>query len=204
MSRKQQNSFKESKRAPGRPRRPAIEASILAVTLRLLGEMGYSRMSIDQIALEAGISKPAIYRRWTGKADLATAAIRSLQLSEPPVDTGSARGDLIGVLENFRKSLLRPNGMSLVGTVLAEENHTPDLLALFRERLVKPRRASLRAVLERARKEIRRGVDIDAAVNALVGAVYAHYLADPRISPDFILQVVNIVWEGVRRPILKK
>jgi AcrR family transcriptional regulator len=166
--------------------------------------MGYSRMSIDQIALEAGISKPAIYRRWTGKADLATAAIRSLQLSEPPVDTGSARGDLIGILENFRKSLLRPNGMSLVGTVLAEENHTPDLLALFRERLVKPRRASLRAVLERARKEIRRGVDIDAAVNALVGAVYAHYLADPRISPDFILQVVNIVWEGVRRPILKK
>ncbi len=156
-------------------------------------------MSLDAVAAEAGVSKPTIYRRWSSKADLATAALRTIQTGEPAVETGSSAGDLVAVLQNFSRSLLRPNGMSLIGTVLAEEAHTPELLALFRERLVVHRRAQIHQILRRAQrnKELRPGVSLDAAVNMLVGAFYARYLATSTVPPGFSKELVEIVWKGL-------
>jgi len=159
-------------------------------------------MSLDSVAAEAGASKPTLYRRWATKADLATAALRFLQLSEPAPEGGSSLEALVGILENFRRSLLRPNGMSLVGTVLAEEHLTPELLARFRVRLVLPRRKMLRAVLERAREhgELRPAVDCDAVASLLVGGFYARYLAASTVSARYPAKLVRIVWEGIGRP----
>ena len=186
----------------GRPRDKETERRILEVTVRLLAEEGYSRMSIDGVAAAAAVSKPTIYRRWSGKADLATAAICTIRLAEPEVSTGSTVGDLTAALQNFSRSLLRPNGMALVGTVLAEEGHTPELLALFRERLVMPRRTIIRGILERARRhrELRPGVDLDAAVSMLVGAFYARYLATSNVPSRFAQTIVGTVWTGICKP----
>lgn len=158
-------------------------------------------MSMDAVAAEAGASKPTLYRRWPSKADLATAAIRTIQLAEAPYDTGSTRGDLEAVLSNFSRSLLRPNGLSLIGTVLAEEEHTPELIRLFRERIVAPRRAMLRTILERARKqkELRPAADIEAAINLLIGSFYAQYLAASAVPKDFPQRIVAIVWPGIAK-----
>jgi AcrR family transcriptional regulator len=188
-------------RLPGRPRDPETERRILDVALAELARDGYSRMTLDSVAAAAGVSKPTIYRRWSSKADLATAAIETLRLLEPKVDAGSTVGDLTGTIENFIRSLMRPNGMSLIGTVLAEEGHTPELLRLFRERLVVPRRQTLRTILEQAKKrgELRPDVSLDAAVAMLVGAVYARYLASSQVPPRFAREVVEIVWAGVRK-----
>jgi AcrR family transcriptional regulator len=187
--------------APGRPRDPEVEQKILAVTLRQLAEGGYSRMSVDGVATEAGVSKPTIYRRWAHKADLVTAALRTIQIAEPPVTAESTVDQLTSILKNFRRSLLRPNGMSLVGTVLAEEHHTPELLALFRERIVEPRRRTLRSALQRARRrrELRAGADVEVAVASLVGSVYGRYLAGPDVPADWPQRVVAVVWRGIAR-----
>ena len=186
----------------GRPRDKETERRILEVTVRLLAEEGYSRMSIDGVAAAAGVSKPTIYRRWSGKADLATAAICTIRLTEPAISTGSTVGDLTAALQNFSRSLLRPNGMALVGTVLAEERHTPELLALFRERLVMPRRTIIRGILERARRHrgLRPGVDLDVSVSMLVGAFYARYLATSNVPSRFAQTIVGTVWTGICKP----
>ena len=186
----------------GRPRDKETERRILEVTVRLLAEEGYSRMSIDGVAAAAGVSKPTIYRRWSGKADLATAAICTIRLAEPEISTGSTVGDLTAALQNFSRSLLRPNGMALVGTVLAEERHTPELLALFRERLVMPRRTIIRGILERARRHrgLRPGVDLDVSVSMLVGAFYARYLATSNVPSRFAQTIVGTVWTGICKP----
>jgi hypothetical protein len=91
--------------------------------------------------------------------------------------------------------------MALIGAILSEESHSPELLALFRQRIVAPRRRMLSAVLERARQrgELREKADIDAAVNLLVGAFYARYLQQSKIPYGYPAQLVSIVWEGVRR-----
>lgn len=192
-------SASDEGKPPGRPRNPETESRILQAALRQLAEDGYSRMSLDAVAAEARVSKPTMYRRWVSKADMATAALRTIQLSEPPVDTGSTVGDLAGTLRNFSRSLLRPNGMALIGTVLAEEAHTPELLRLFRERIVAPRRAMLKTILERAaqRGELRLGVDVDCVVNMLVGAFYARYLATSKIPSNFPAELAETIWGGI-------
>jgi hypothetical protein len=92
--------------------------------------------------------------------------------------------------------------MSLIGTVLAEEGHTPELLALFRERIVAPRRQMIKSILLRAKqnKELRPSVNLDTAVNMLVGAFYARYLANAAVPRAFPRKLVNILWHGIARP----
>ena len=179
-----------TKKRRGRPRDPELDERILDTALALLARDGYRRMSVDAVAAEAGVTKPTIYRRWPSKAELATAALTRLQQSEASVaEDASTLERLIGVLSNFRKSLLRPNGPAMIGTILAEEKHTPELVALFRQRLVGGRRRQLRAILDEARErgEIRDDADLDATVNMLVGSFYARYLARgavPRAGPE--------------------
>ncbi|MFN7951263.1 MAG: TetR/AcrR family transcriptional regulator [bacterium] len=191
-----------SRPAPrGRPRNPSTDHAILAAAQRLLAERGYPRMSLDEVATAAGVTKPTIYLRFRSKADLATAAVAAIQAQEPPASSGDGRADLIAVLRHFQRGLLRPNGMALLGAVLAEERDTPELIARFRERLVAPRRAMVRAVLESARErgEIAAEADVDAVVNLLIGCYYARYLVGEPIPRDWPERVVGTVWSGIRR-----
>ena len=186
-------------RGPGRPRSEHVDDAILAAARAELAAHGYARMSVDAVAARAGVSKPTIYLRHPTKADLATAAIASMRVQPRPAPTDDLRADLIAHLRLLRSGLERPNGMAMLGTVLAEENDTPELLALFRERLVVPRRRELRRVLEAARDrgELRPEANIDAAVNALVGAFFARYLAGDSLGGRFVSTVVDTVLQGV-------
>jgi type VI protein secretion system component VasK len=87
----------------------------------------------------------------------------------------------------------------MVGTVLAEEHHTPELFAEFRRRLVEPRRQMLRGVLERAqvRGELAAEADLETAVNMLVGSYYANYLAG-RVPRDWARRAVELTLDGLR------
>jgi AcrR family transcriptional regulator len=183
----------------GRPRCPETDERILKATLQQLADVGYTRMSVDAVASMAATTKPTIYRRWPSKEELAIAAIAHLQADQQPKPTGSTREDLIALLRDFRKKLLRPNGMAMIGTLLAEEHHTPQLLTLFREKIVAPRREGVLAILRAAkeRKELAADADLEAAVNMLVGSFYACYLAGSRIPSNWPERVVDIVMAPV-------
>ena len=110
-------------------------------------------MSVDAVAVEAGVTKPTIYRRYPSKTDLAAAALEHLAASRDasaPAPTGDLRRDLIAHLRHFRAGIDRPFGIALVGTVLAEEHDTPELLDLYRRVIVRPRRRMVRADFEAA------------------------------------------------------
>jgi AcrR family transcriptional regulator len=190
----------EGVRAPGRPRSAGVDEAILAAALAELGERGYARMSVDAVAARAGVSKPTVYLRHRTKAALATAAIASMRTQPRPEPTADLRADLVAHLRLLRAGLERPNGMAMFGTVLAEETETPELLALFRERLVAPRRRELRAVLEAARDrgDVRRDANLEVAVSALVGAFFARYLAGDSFGGRFVTTLVDTVLDGLR------
>jgi AcrR family transcriptional regulator len=187
-------------RPPGRPRSAEAEEAILATALRHLAEHGYARMSMDAIAADAGTTKPTIYRRWPGKEELAVAALARFQAQDQPTPTGDTAADLETLLRDFQKKLLRPNGMAMIGTLLAEESHTPKLLALFREKIVAPRRAGLLKILKAARDrgELAGDADLEAAVNLLVGSFYARYLSGDGIPRDWAARVVRLVLRALQ------
>jgi AcrR family transcriptional regulator len=160
---------------------------------------GYARMSVDAVAAEAGVSKPTLYLRYPSKAALATAALAHVREQTAPQETGDTRADLVALLRHFRVGVDRPFGMAMIGTVLAEEHHTPELFAEFRKRLVEPRRRMLRGVLERAqlRGEFAGDADLETAVNMLVGSYYAAYLATTPIPRDWPERAVDLVLDGL-------
>jgi AcrR family transcriptional regulator len=183
----------------GRPRSEAADRAILEAALALMAREGYARMSVDAVALQAGVSKPTLYLRYPSKAALATAALAHAREQTAPRESGDTRADLVALLRHFRAGVERPFGMALVGTVLAEEHHTPELFAQFQKRLVEPRRRMLRGVLERAqaRGEIAAAADVETAVSMLVGSYYAGHLAGGRLPRDWPRRAVDLILAGL-------
>ena len=159
-----------------------------------MSRVGYVRMNLDAVAARAGTTKPTLYSRYPSKAALATAALEHMRLGTPrPPLSGDVRRDLIEELDRFRQGALRPYGMSMLGTVLAEEHENPELLQLFREHVIVPRRQNLRRILRAARKngQLADGADIELGITMLVGSLYAAYTAGSAVSRDWATRVVD-------------
>jgi AcrR family transcriptional regulator len=185
--------------ARGRPRSEAVDRALLAAARDLLAERGYARTTVDAVAARAGVGKAAIYRRYRDMPDLVAAAVSELPQLRVAPDTGSARGDAVALLRDFRRAIERFAGMVMVGTMLAEEPHSPELLERFRERVIGPRRALMRAVLARGvqRGELRAGADLELAADMLAGAYFARHLAGLRLPRDWAERVVDAALDGL-------
>jgi AcrR family transcriptional regulator len=185
--------------AIGRPRDDGIDRAVIAATLRHLGEHGYGGLSIAAIAAESGTTRTAIYLRWPSKADLVTAAVADLAFEVRVPETDDAFADLVALVDEFVRSNQRTRGMALIGALLVEERRQPELVALFRERLLRPRRARIRAVLERARDDglIDADADLALAENLFTGAWYAHTLTGNPTPRDWAPRLVRLIWRAL-------
>ncbi len=86
---------------PKRRRGAVLEQALLEAAWAELGEHGYAGFTMEAVAARAGTSTPVLYRRWPGRRDLATAALR-FKADQNPIslpDTGSLRTDLMAYLQ---------------------------------------------------------------------------------------------------------
>ncbi len=171
---------------------------MLEAARRHLAQHGYEAMSVALVAQEAGTTRQAVYRRWPTKADLATAAVAAMSRAAERAPTDDPYADLVAELEAFRRGVSRPDGVSLVGTMLLRSTD-PELVQHYRERIVTPRRARLRAILERARNAGLVDVDgdIETALNVFTGTWYARALAGDAPTPRWADRVASLVWRGL-------
>ena len=183
-------------RAAGRPRNPGLDRAILAAAERQLRELGYARMSLESVAAAAGTTVPSVRRRFRDKAGLAASVIGSLRIADLPAATGAPRARALAILRNFHDNLRRPDSLAIVGTLLAEERHHPELLGTFRSRLVEPRRALLRDALADAIEsgELPRSADPEVLASMLIGSFYARYLAASVIPDDWAERTLQQAW----------
>ena len=160
-------------------------------------------MSVEGVASEAGVGKTTIYRRYASKEELVAAALGTLRDDLGPLpDTGDIRTDLVEMILQNRRALQQGPGFALIGALLVEERRSPELLELLRERLLRPRREEAIMVLQRGvdRGEIRTDVDLDLAVQAMVGAVFMRHIFGAPESRERIEQTVDTVWNGLAGP----
>lgn len=182
-----------SRTRAGRPRREGLDQAILDAALDEMARVGYSRMSLESVARQAGTTKPTIYTRWPSKAAVAAAALESLRQRTPRHPSGDVRADLIEELTLLRNGALRANGMMMLGAVLVEQHENPELLRLFRKHVVEPRRENLRRVLRAGREagQLHPDANIELAITMLVGSLYAAYMAGKRTPRNWPEQVVD-------------
>src|SRR5689334_10304057 len=74
------------RRRHGSRRDPAIDSAVLDAARTLLAQRGYAATTIDLIAATAGVSRPAVYRRWKSKAQLVHEAVFPDLGPQPPED----------------------------------------------------------------------------------------------------------------------
>jgi AcrR family transcriptional regulator len=94
---------------PQRRRGEALETALLDAAWAELSERGYDELTIDAVATRAGTSRAVLYRRWPSKQDLVLATLSEYvrkDFVEAP-DTGSLRGDVIGLLKLANKLRVR-------------------------------------------------------------------------------------------------
>src|SRR2546428_11114341 len=98
----------------------------------LLAEVGYARLTMDQVAARARVGKASVYLRWPNKVALVAEAIqhRSAVVPEVP-DSGSLRGDMLA----FLRALLRRKSAAqrAVAAVTGEIASNPELRQAWRQ-----------------------------------------------------------------------
>ncbi|WP_073948742.1 TetR/AcrR family transcriptional regulator [Streptomyces kebangsaanensis] len=137
----------------GRPRSATADAAILAATRAALVELGWSRLTLGDVATRAGVAKTTLYRRWAGKNELVVDAVAELfdELRLP--DHGSLTADIEGVVLQFAAILDRPEARSGLMAVVAESTRDEALRERIRISIVDRQK---RLVLEgRARAQSR-------------------------------------------------
>jgi AcrR family transcriptional regulator len=149
-----QTARRGAESSPWSPR----ETELLDVTLQLLQEHGYERLTIDAVAAAAHASKATVYRRWPSKAELVLAAfIEGVRQVAMPPDTGTLRDDLLHLGNTICKQARQQAGT--IRAVLVEVSRHPALNEALQQQFLDQRKALIHEV---QRQAVIRG-EIDAA-----------------------------------------
>lgn len=158
--------------------RPRIEgdreSEILDATIELLAGSGYDRLTMDAVATAAKASKATLYRRWDSKAELVIDALTRAkgcpQLE--PIDTGSLRGDLLGMACNDG-GINDHRLLGVMASVITALHRDQEFADLFHERFLAVKIAQSREIYERAQRrgEIAPDVDLDLLTPTLAAII---------------------------------
>jgi AcrR family transcriptional regulator len=156
------------------------EAELLAVTLQLLQEHGYDRLTVDAVASTARASKATVYRRWPSKGELVLAAfVEGIRQAAVPPETGSLRGDLLRVGEVICEQVHQH--ANTIRAVLVEISRDPALRDAMQHQFLDQRRALIERILRQA---VERGEIGEAALSAELWDLMPGYLIFRSIIPN--------------------
>jgi AcrR family transcriptional regulator len=185
-------------RSPGRLDR-SLDVAILDATLAGVAEVGYDRLSMDDVASRAGVGKAAIYRRWPSKEVVVADAIahwrRRLGPIEPP-NTGSLRGDIDALvaatpdLNDADTHMIR-----VVVGVATAAMHNPVLAAALDDLVLSTPRQVVRAVLDHAvaRGDIPAGRDLSLIPDVALGLNVVRVITGRPIDRVYVRRMLEDV-----------
>ena len=159
-------------RRQGSRRDPSIDAAVTAATRRLLVERGYAATTIDLIASTAGVSRPAVYRRWSSKAQLVHEALFPDLGPEPPEDDFVAEITRLcrGALQMYGDAAVRESIPGLLNDLRSDRQ----MRRLLSDRLEATARSQLADRLGEAVTDgtARPGLSADTLMDAIAGGAW--------------------------------
>jgi AcrR family transcriptional regulator len=187
-------------RVGGRPRDPALDETIILATRARLVRDGYSRMTLGDIAADAGVSRPTLYRRWSNKLELVADALdygfrKQRDLYDLNLSSSGPREALVEAVRRLDPAYYNPDAMVLMGNFAGEVIHTPELLEMLREHAVEPRVTLVENVLSELQTggSVARNIDKRTIATMCFGAYFgAFYRGDPK--EEIPERVVAVLW----------
>jgi AcrR family transcriptional regulator len=176
----------------GRPRAEDRTPAILEAAKQLLGELGYDRLRIQDVADRAGAGLATLYRRWPTKQALVADAIRyHADALLPPVQE-DPKADLLALYRAMTDKMCGEGGEVLPGLVTAFRTE-PELAEVVRDQVIAPMR-------ERARADLSRILGADnASLELLIDVVPALVmfrtvvLGDVVVTDEFLGSMLDMI-----------
>lgn len=161
----------------GRPRTPGAEDRLFKAALEEYGEHGWAGFTMDAVARRAGVGKSTIYLRWRDKDDLLSDAVAERRPNGEVVDTGSLRGDLELLAENFFHFYLDSAGWATLRIVI-DAAGSPQPLGRFADAVTDLHREAMEIVGRRAvaRGDAPAPEDLEQLWNCLYGSLLMQVL----------------------------
>ena len=183
------------------------ETELLAVTLQLLQEHGYDRLTVDAVAATARASKATVYRRWPSKAELVLAAfIEGVRQIAVPPETGTLRGDLLHLGRAICQQAQQQAGT--IRAVLVEASRHPALNDALQHQFLDERKALIQAILQQAadRGEIDESVISDELWDLLPGYLIFRSIMPSRPPTEHTVQALvdDVIIPSLTRPGYRK
>lgn len=189
-------------RAPGRPRSDATRKAVLLAAYDLLGEGGLGRFTIEGVATRSGVARTTIYRWWPTKGALAMEGFleaMAADLALPP--TASVFADIQALLRSFAR-LLRGKAGRIIRGIIAEGQSDAETIDAFMTGFVTPRRAEVRAIMERgmAAGELPADLDVEMVAYDLFGPLYLRMLLNEGLDDAWVDRLSKFVLTGCLAP----
>jgi AcrR family transcriptional regulator len=168
--------------------------AILEAADDLLVERGFAGVTIEGIAARAQVAKQTIYRWWTSKTDILFDALAEDAAEYFTAHDGDLGSDLRHHLRQLAAFLADTDAGAVCRALAGQAQHDPGVAARFRADFVTPQRNRDRAPFRRAqsRGELPDAMDIDLAVDQLVGPVYYRVLVTGQpVPPEFTDALVD-------------
>lgn len=131
----------------------AVEQAIFDAVMAELAEVGFGRLTFENVATRAGTGKSPLYRRWPDTTSLVIDTLERLSPNPSTYTrTGDLREDLIGLTQHMTAWLKgQPGGKpNAFRSLLGEAHRYPELLARFRSQVLEPLFDSLTDLLHDA------------------------------------------------------
>ena len=125
---------------------------------------GFAGASTDGVAREAGVSKRTLYAYYPSKEDLFAEVLRTLTVENPrtmvigsiqgaePASREELRGMLLELARRFVDTMMQPEYLAFIRTLIADTHRFPQLGEIFRSTVPERGLREGRAMLERAQK----------------------------------------------------
>lgn len=190
----------QTRRDAGRARGAPIVDAVLSETLKELAEAGLEGLSVERVARRAAVNKTSVYRRWPTRDALVAAALEGIlgSVAAKVPDTGSLRGDLLGLLSPVAGFLNDGTGRAVLRAALSESSAS-SVASLAARKLTQQAQSPLGALVARAhvRGEWREGVSGEQLIFLLVGALIHRAMLEHRpLSKRWLASVVDLVLFG--------
>jgi AcrR family transcriptional regulator len=183
----------------GRPRNESCSTSILSATIDLVAELGIASLTMDAVAVRAGVGKATIYRRWSSKEALMLDAWMSCVSTQSVPDTGSLRSDLEEMFLRADHPLSDEAMQRVFPQMIAAAKVNPEVNEAYLAFLAE-RRRPINTVLARAveRGELDPDTDLQLVGDLLIAPLlYRWLVTDGVVDDSIIARVINTVLAGL-------
>lgn len=191
----------------GSLRDPRAHRAALDAAVELLGEVGYSGLTMAGIAKRSGVSKPTLYRWWRNVAELVHEAISEPSPDIPP-DTGNLETDLRRFVARLAAHYARPEVIAatpgLICDLMGPQAPRP---AAYPGNLIYLTRINKLFTRAAAEGRLRPDADTATAADMIIGAVISQALArlwsgrPPLESPERAAEgIVSVALHGLCGP----